>query len=269
MTVAPPAGSTDSPVTVVVPRTATVSSGSSMLSSTGTSVNVPISLVMPAGIVIVKFATAAKSVVNVAVSAATETATSVGSLRADPSSAAVTVTIRSPPVASSGMLAGATLSVSVVEAASSSVMVRVCGSGPVTPTVFVAMPETVTVLSAASTLLFAAVIVTVPELVVSPAVIVRVVPLSEKSAATAGMTGTAEITMVVTTLDGVSSVAVTVLVPAFSGIEAGLSTSVTVGVTATRTVAVGALSRLSSLPPSSVKLTRTFSTLPASSSVSS
>ena len=220
---------------------------------------------MPAAIVIVKFVTATKSVVSVAVPAFTETATAVTSVRADSFSSAVTVTIVAP--APSGTLAGETLSVTAVEPTSSSVIVRVFESGPVTLSVFVAVPETVTVLFAASTLLSTAVIVIVSVLVISPAAIVRVVPLSEKSAGTAGLTAAAETCMVVGAVNDVSSVAVTVLVPPLSDIEAGVSTSVTTGITGTGTAAVGALVTLSLWPSPSVKLTRTRSCLPSSATV--
>ena len=90
-------------------------------------------------------------------------------------------------------------------------------------------PDTVTVLSGVSTLLFTAVTVTVPVPVVEPAPIVSVDPLSVKSPETAGDTGVAETVTVTASLDGPLSVAVTVLTPPFSLIEDGLSTSATVG----------------------------------------
>ena len=64
-----------------------------------------------------------------------------------------------------------------VGAASSSVIVSVWPGGADTPLPPVAEPETVTVLSGASTMLSTAVTVTVPVLVVAPAAIVSVVPL--------------------------------------------------------------------------------------------
>ena len=52
--------------------------------------------------------------------------------------------------------------------ASLSLIVSVTGAGAVTPWLFVAVPDTVTVLSGASTVLFTLVTVTVPVLVVAP-----------------------------------------------------------------------------------------------------
>jgi hypothetical protein len=75
-----------------------------------------------------------------------------------------------------------------------------------------------------------AVIVTSPVLVVAPAAIVSVLPLSVKSPATAGDTAPAVTVTVVAELDARSSVAVTMLTPPSSSIDAGASTSVTIGV---------------------------------------
>ena len=81
--------------------------------------------------------------------------------------------------------------------ASSSVTVSVRLAGPLTPSAFVADPETVKVLSGASTELSTAVIVTVPVLVVSPAAIVSVVlldrPTSSAEAPWPGVTDTATV----------------------------------------------------------------------------
>ena len=150
----------------------------------------------------------------------------------------VTVTV---PV---GILVSATVYVAVAPAAtstvagvnanpfsSSSVSVR---SAPFTapmPWSFTAVPETVTVLSAAaSTSLSSAVIVTTPPLDMFPAAIVSVVAvLNVKSSAVAGATGVAVTITVVGWTDGCDSAAVTVEIPPFSGIEAGSSASVTVG----------------------------------------
>ena len=90
----------------------------------------------------------------------------------------------------------------------------------------------VTLLFAAFTLLSSAVTVTVPVLVVSPAAMVSVVPFCVKSPATAGLTGVADIVMVVSALDARFIVAVTVVelsAPLSSMVE-GVRTSVTVGV---------------------------------------
>ena len=87
-----------------------------------------------------------------------------------------------------------------------------------------------TSLSGASTLLSAAVIVTLPVLDVASAVIVSFLfVLNEKSPATAGDTATADTVTSTASLDARLSVAVTVLTPPFSPISAGVSTSVTVG----------------------------------------
>ena len=100
-----------------------------------------------------------------------------------------------------------------------------------TPWVLLAVADTVTVLSGASTLLSTPVMVTTPVLAVASAAIVSVVlVLSAKSPATAGDTAVADTVTVVAWLDAPLSVAVTVLTPPFSVTEAGLSTSVTLGV---------------------------------------
>ena len=146
VTLNPSAGSTDNPGTVVVPRTSTASSGSSMLSSTGASVNVPVWLVIPTGIVIVNSLTAAKSVPTSAVSPSTRTLTAVASGRAAASSAAVTVTRCAFPVAPSDTVSGETDSVTVIDSVSSSSIVRVCATGCSIAMVLAAVPCTVTCL---------------------------------------------------------------------------------------------------------------------------
>ena len=93
------------------------------------------------------------------------------------------------------------------------------------------MPDTVTVLFGASTLLLTAVIVTVPLLEVLPAAIVSVLfVVIVKSLLVAGLTAVAETVTDTAALEAPDSVAVTVLVPPFSEIEAEPSASVTVGV---------------------------------------
>ena len=93
------------------------------------------------------------------------------------------------------------------------------------------IPDTVTVLfTASSTSLFTAVIVTVPVLVVAPLAIVRVIPFSSKSAATAGDTASA-VTVTVNSagageVEG-TIVAVTVLTPPFSAIVSRSNSSST------------------------------------------
>ena len=86
------------PVTAVDPLTVSVSSGSSISSFSGASVKVPVWLVAPEAIVIVKSLTATKSVTAVAVFPATETVTGTVVARAAPFSIAVTVklTVRIP-----------------------------------------------------------------------------------------------------------------------------------------------------------------------------
>ena len=102
--------------------------------------------------------------------------------------------------------------------------------GALTPCVLLAVADTVTVLSGASTALFTDVMVTVPVLAVAPAAMVSVVLAdSVKSPDTAGDTAVADTSMVVAAEEARFSVAVTVLVSAFSEIEDGDSTSVTCG----------------------------------------
>ena len=108
-----------------------------------------------------------------------------------------------------------------VAVASSSASVSVASAGAATPWPPVAVPETVTVLFAASTSLFTAATVTRPVLTVAPAAIVSSVPVCVKSPATAGDTAAVATVTVAATLDGPDSVAVTVAMPPFSEIEAG------------------------------------------------
>ena len=88
------------------------------------------------------------------------------------SSDTVKVSVALPPSSPSATLASPIDS----DGASSSVIVRVALSGAVTPWLFVAVAETVTALSKASTSLFTAVIVTTPVLAVCPAAIVNRLP---------------------------------------------------------------------------------------------
>ena len=226
----PADGSTVRPDTAVVPVTFTVSSGSSVVSLFGIRSKVALPLVLPPVMVTVKSSTAVKSPSSVAVSASTETVTTASEASAEPFSVAVTVTVRALPVASSATVAGDTVSVTWFDAPSSSVMVSVWFEGAVTARSLVAVPETDTLLFPPATLLSLAVIVTVPVLVVNPAAMVSVEPLSVKSAATAGETAIAETVIVVASFDARSSVAVTVLDPPSSEIDVGFSTSVAVGV---------------------------------------
>ena len=117
-------------------------------------------------------------------------------------------------------------------APSSSVIVSVTSAGCVIPCVFAAVPETVTLLSASSMVLSTAVTVTVPLLLVAPAAIVNfALPLSEKSPATAPVPAAADTVIVVSSLEGWSSEAVTVVefVAPLSGMLVRESARVTVG----------------------------------------
>ena len=103
------------------------------------------------------------------------------------------------------------------------------------------MPETVTVLSAASTSLSTPVIVTEPVLVVAfSAKLSTWFALRRKSAATAGATAAAATVTVKAAAEAGDTVAETVLTPPFSPIEASDSTRVTVGVVVSLSVTVTA-----------------------------
>ena len=166
-----------------------------------------------------------------AVSPDTETVTCVVRGRGSPSSSAVTVTVRAAPVASSGTLVGETVSVTVVDADSSSTIVSVGDDGCVTPSAFSATPDTVTCLLSSSASLLTAVIVTVPVLAVcSAAIVSTLLLLSVKSSAVAGDTGDAETVTVVAMLDGRSRSAVTVLSPRSSLMRLRSRTRIAVGI---------------------------------------
>ena len=111
---------------------------------------------------------------------------------------------------------------------SSSVIVSVTAAGASAPE-SETVPETVTVLSGASTGLSIAVIVTVPLLRVAFAAKLKVVPSSSKSPATAGDTASANTVTVNACHEAGDAVAVTVPTPPFSLIEPGESDSVTTG----------------------------------------
>ena len=114
-------GVTVSPL--ALPFTATVSSGSSMASSVGSSEKVALAVDMPAGRVIVKGATAVKSVPAVAVPEPTLTVTALSAEKVvEPPSVAVTLTIAAL-AASSATLVGAAVRAMVVGGSSSSMMV--------------------------------------------------------------------------------------------------------------------------------------------------
>ena len=129
--------STVSPV--VVPLTVSVSAPSYMSSSVGTNVNGAVALVSLALMVSVKSETVAKSVPAVAVAPPTETVTEVALVRALPSR--VPVTVMGVPPAPSETVAGSTDRITLVGAASLSVIVIVVAS-TVSPVV---VPLTVSV----------------------------------------------------------------------------------------------------------------------------
>ena len=140
---------------------------------------------------------------------------------------AVAVTLPTPPFSS----IDAGVSTSVTDggvAPSSSRILRVASAGARTPSRDTE-PETVTVLSGASSSLSTAVIVTSPLLCVASASNLSVVPESVKSPATAGATAAAETVTVNASGDAGDTVAVRVLAPPSSATEPGLSTSVTDG----------------------------------------
>ena len=228
------------PPVVDVPLTRTVSFGSSVVSFTGISSNVAVPSVSPATIVSTKSATAVKSPAS-AVPPATETVTVASASRAAASSVPVTVTIRAFPVAPSDTLDGDTVSVTCVDVDSSSVIVSVTASGDSMARSFCAEPVTVTSRSRWSMSLSRAAIVTTPMLVVDSAAMVSVVPLCVKSSASApdAASGVVDTVTIVSSLEGWSSVAVTVLTvlePPSSGIDTGSSTSDTCGVASLSTI---------------------------------
>ena len=209
----------------VVADTVTDLSGASTALFTALILTVRVLVVAPAAIVSVSFALSVKSEATAGETAVADT-TSVTFSLDTPLSVAVTV-VESPfsPI-ESGLSTSDTVGV-----ASSSVIVRVrfAGFGTLLPPVAVA--DTVTDLSGASTALFTALILTVRVLVVAPAAIVSVsFALSVKSEATPGETAVADTTSVTFSLEAALSVAVTVVESPFSEIDDGLSTSDTVGV---------------------------------------
>ena len=207
---------------VTEPETVTVLSGASTALFTAVTVTVPVLVVWPAAIVSVAPASV-KSPETAGDTADADTVTTTDALDA-PLSAAVTVLI--PPFSPIDDGLSTRLNVG---APSSSVIVSVWDDGAETPWPPVTEPETVTVLSDASTALFTAVTVTVPVLVVWPDAIVSVAPASVKSPETAGDTADADTVTTTDALDAPLSAAVTVLIPPFSPIDDGLSTRLNVG----------------------------------------
>ena len=208
-----------------VADTVTDLSGASTALFTALTFTVPVLVVAPAAIVSVSFALSVKSEATAGETAAADT-TSVTFSLDTPLSVAVTV-VESPfSEIDDGLSTRVTVGV-----ASSSLIVRVWSDGSATPLPPVAVADTVTDLSGASTALSTALILTVRVLVVSPAAIVKVsFVLSVKSSATAGETSVADTTSVTFSLDTPLSVAVTVVESPFSEIESALKTRVTVGV---------------------------------------
>ena len=191
--------------------------------STAVIVTVPVLLVAPDAIVSRLFVDTVKSPDTAGLTALAETVTVTAAVAAVDS---VAVTVLTPPF--SEIDDG--LSTSVNTCASSSVIVSVWFEGFDTPPPL-AVPDTVTDLLSVSTVLFTAVIVTVPVLLVAPdAIVSRLFVDRLKSPDTAGLTALAETVTDTAALEAPDSVAVTVLTPPFSEIEVGLSTSVTVGV---------------------------------------
>ena len=189
-------------------------------------VTVPVLLVIPAAMLRSAFVERSASAAVAGATGVSETVTVVawldGRLR-------VAVTVLVPP---SSSISDADSARTTVGAPSSSAIVSVTSSASVMPWAFVAVPDTVTLLFGASTPLSSAVIVTVPVLVFAPAAIVSIsFVLRLKSSETAGDTADADTVIVVSALEGRSSVAVTVLAfPApLSSIVPGVSASVTVG----------------------------------------
>ena len=139
------------------------------------------------------------------------------------------VTVAAVRVPLSAMVAGVSTSVAR-GAVSFSVRVSVTFAGASTPRPPAAVAPTVTDLSAAWTVLSTAAMVTVPVLAVAPAAIVSVAPVNVKSPAAAPVPGAAVTVRVVASLDGWLRPAVTVVLPPFSAIVAGVNVSVAVGV---------------------------------------
>ena len=131
-------------------------------------------------------------------------------------------------------MAGVSTSVTT-GARSSFSIVSVTAAGSAAPRPPAVVPETRTLLSAATASLSAAVTVTRPALVVAPAAMVSVVPDCAKSLAVAGDTAAADTVTVTASPEGCESAAVTVAAPPFSEIASGddesgsESSSVTVG----------------------------------------
>ena len=186
-------------------------------------VTVPVLVVAPAAIVSVVLVLSVKSDAVAGDTAAAETVSVAASVE---TALSVAETVVEPPFSEIDEEPRTRETVGVP---SSSVIVSVWSDGAETSSSPETVAETVTSLSGASTLLSTAENVTVPVLVVDPAAIVSVDPVSVKSPATAGDTGAADTVTVSARLDSSLSVAVTVLEPPFSEMDDELSTSDTLG----------------------------------------
>ena len=192
-------------------------------SSTAVTVTRPVLVVALAAMVSV-FPVRVKSPDTAGDTAAADTVNVVASVVGCDSTA---VTVERPPFS---MIAGGVSTRVAVAVASSSVRVRVAFAGSAAPCPPDAAPETVTLLSGASTALSFAVTVTTPALVVEPAAMVRVVAvLRAKSAAAAPVPAAAATVTVNAALDAPDKVAVTVETPPDSEIEDGPRTKLNVG----------------------------------------
>ena len=209
------------PVTDAVTWTVLFGASTSLL--TAVTITVPVLSVCPAVIVSFRLPLNVKSLATAGSTAVADTVTTTSALDSPFNEA---VTVLTPRFSLMDVRSSASVTVGV---ASSSLIVRVRAAGAAAPFPPVTVALTVTRLSDASMLLSSAVTVTVPLLSVWPAAIVSVAPASVKSVASAGATGAAVTVTVTFSLDGPLSVAVTVLLPPSSGIDAGSSTSVTVG----------------------------------------
>ena len=205
---------------VTVPDTVTLLSSATVVSFTAEIVTSPVLVVAFAAMVSVVAVDRVKFPDAAGGTAAAETVIVVAALAVRSS---VAVTVDTPPFSEIDDGASASVTCGV----SSSVIISVRVSGGTTP---VTMPETFTDFVAARTALSVAVIVTVPVLVVAFAAMVSVFALDRvKSPDAAGDTAVAETVIVVAVVAVLSSVAVTVVTPPFSEIDAGDKTNVAVG----------------------------------------
>jgi len=184
-----------------------VLSGASILLSTAVMVTVPVLVVAPAAMVRMGVLLRVKSPATAGAMGSTDTVRVVASLDGL-LRLAITVAALELPLSWIVRDERARLTVG---RSSSSAMVNVTLTGSSTPLPPDAVAVIVKVLFGASILLSTAVIVTVPVLVVAPAAMVRMgLLLRVKSSATAGAMGSTDTVRVVTSLDGLLRLAVTV-----------------------------------------------------------